>query len=151
MKKPSGELDMSSELEIDFSLYSFIGIEFEHICLQYLLDIFQSCEIRVRKRYYYIKDQEENYIIPDVLISTISTHLCKKLNLAYSQNIILDFKRSIYSIGIKDILYLQIIPDSRLIFCLFQEQGKSSWIKSFYKITKEMKLSYQQKKKYYQE
>ena len=146
MKKPKGELGKYSDLEIDFSLYSFIGIEFEHICLQYIKDIFQSCEISVRRRYYYIENLEENYIVPDVLLLNLPVEMSKKINLTHCQNLILDFKRSIYSIGPKDIQYLQIIPNSNLIFCLFQEQGKKSWRKIIHEMIKKMKIVEQQRK-----
>jgi hypothetical protein len=117
------------EFELHSNLYSYIGIEFENICLKYVPFLFKSTEIHIRKRYLIEKQENFRYIVPDVMISNLNNLTAEKLNIKYVKNLILDFKRSIYSISQKDINYLNQIPESKIIFCILQAEGKIDWRK----------------------
>lgn len=133
-------MDLYPQNEVDFNLYSYIGIEFENICLRYVQEIFKSTEILCRRRYYIDDNEDSNYIIPDVFIPSPSKELCYKLGLQEKLKIIIDFKRSIYAIGPKDIQYLTIIPHSILIFCILQEEGRHYWEDKIESLLNEMKF-----------
>ncbi len=115
------------EYEINSTLYSYIGLEFEKICINFVEFVFPNCTIKAHKRIYSDNLDEKSYIVPDVHVSNISKEISDLVNLQQNCTILLDFKRSISAISLKDIKYLAIVPDSILIFCLFRREASKNW------------------------
>ena len=137
----SDDTNNISQFEFNPILFSYLGIEFENICEDYIHSVFDSCNIKVRNRYYYGEPNNENYIIPDVLVSNITKKIAKICNISQNEYLIIDFKRSISAISQKDINYLNIIPNSKLILCILQEEGKKDWNRQIEKIVDDFHLS----------
>ena len=141
MEDKNDKYDNFFEFEFNTFLYSYIGIEFENICINFIHNAFNSCRISIRKRYYYGEIDQESYIVPDVLIFDLTKDISKKLNISKNKTIVMDFKRSITAVSLKDITYLNFIENSILILCIFQNNGKELWLKKIEKIINESKIS----------